>query len=237
MFGTTYTGGMTYRSASEINSAMGRVYGHMSLAVIVSMMVSYFVGSSPELLAFFFTGAMNWVTIFAPLAAIFGVSYVLGNNPSKGVAQLCLHGFAALMGLSFAAIFAIFTMGSIVSAFMGAAILFGVMSGYGYFTKQSLDSVGKFMFVGLIAIIIASIVNMILASFWPGLVDNGAIASVISALAIIIFLGLTAYDTQKIREEVSVDTSDVVEIRGALTLYMDFINLFINLLQLFGDRK
>ena len=76
-----------------------------------------------------------------------------------------------------------------------------------------------------------------LASFWPGLVDNGAIASVISALAIIIFLGLTAYDTQKIREEVSVDTSDVVEIRGALTLYMDFINLFINLLQLFGDRK
>ena len=239
MFGTNYTGGdvLSYRSASEINSAMGRVYGHMSLAVIVSMLVSYFVGSSPDLLAFFFTGAMRWVTIFAPLAAIFGVSYVLGNNPSKGVAQLCLHGFAALMGLSFAAIFAVFTMGSIASAFMGAAILFAVMSGYGYFTKQSLDSVGKFMFVGLIAIIIASIVNMILASFWPGLVDNGTIASVISALAIIIFLGLTAYDTQKIREEVSVDTSDVVEIRGALTLYMDFINLFINLLQLFGDRK
>jgi FtsH-binding integral membrane protein len=232
MFGTNYTGGISdFRSASEINSAMGRVYGHMSLAVIVSMIVSYWVGTTPELLEFFFTGVLKWIVIFAPLAAIFGVSYVLGNNPSKGVAQLCLHGFAALMGLSFAMIFAIFTMGSIVSAFMGAAILFAVMSGYGYFTKQSLDSLGKFMFVGLIAIIIASIVNIFIGST--------VMQMVISALAIIIFLGLTAYDTQKIREELSVEASDtaVAEIRGALTLYMDFINLFLNLLQLFGDRK
>ena len=231
MFGTNYTGGgtLSYRSASEINSAMGRVYGHMSLAVIVSMMVSYFVGTTPELLAFFFTGVLKWIVIFAPLVAIFGISYVLGNNPSKGVAQLCLHGFAALMGLSFAMIFAVFTMGSIVSAFMGAAVLFGVMSFYGYFTKQSLDSMGKFMIVGLIAIIIASIVNIFIGST--------VMQMVISALAIIIFLGLTAYDTQKIREELSVEASDVAEVRGALTLYMDFINLFINLLQLFGDRK
>ena len=231
MFGTNYTGGdtLSYRSASEINSAMGRVYGHMSLAVIVSMIVSYFVGSSPELLAFFFTGVMKWIVIFSPLVAIFGVAMILGNNPSKGVAQLCLHGFAALMGLSFATIFAVFTMGSIVSAFMGAAILFGVMSAYGYFTKQSLDSMGKFMFIGLIAIVIASIVNIFIGST--------VMQMVISALAIIIFLGLTAYDTQKIREELSVEASDVADIRGALILYMDFINLFINLLQLFGDRK
>jgi FtsH-binding integral membrane protein len=229
MFETTYENAVSYRSASEVNSAMGRVYGHMSLAVIVSMIVSYYVGSSPELLAFFFTGVLKWIVIFAPLVAIFGISFVLGNNPSKGTAQLCLHGFAALMGLSFATIFAVFTMGSIVSAFMGAAILFGVMSGYGYFTKQSLDSVGKFMFVGLIAIIIASIVNIFIGST--------VMQMVISALAIIVFLGLTAYDTQKIREELSVQASDVAEVRGALTLYMDFINLFINLLQLFGDRK
>ena len=229
MFETTYTDGIAYRSAGELNSAMGRVYGHMSLAVIVSMLVSYFVGTSPELLAFFFTGVMKWIVIFAPLAAIFGIAMVLGNNPSKGVAQLCLHGFAALMGLSMATIFVVFTMGSIVSAFMGAAILFGVMSGYGYFTKRSLDSVGKFMFVGLIAIVIASIVNIFIGST--------VMQMVISALAIVIFLGLTAYDTQKIREELSVETSDSAEVRGALTLYMDFINLFINLLQLFGDRK
>jgi FtsH-binding integral membrane protein len=231
MFGTNYTGGdiLSYRSASEINSAMGRVYGHMSLAVIVSMLVSYFVGTSPELLQFFFTGVLKWIVIFAPLVAIFGISYVLGNNPSKGVAQLCLHGFAALMGLSFATIFAVFTMGSIVSAFMGAAILFSVMSVYGYFTKRSLDSMGKFMIVGLIAIIIASIVNIFIGST--------VMQMVISALAIIIFLGLTAYDTQRIREELSVDTTPAAEVSGALTLYMDFINLFINLLQLFGDRK
>ena len=220
---------LTYPTAAELNSAMGRVYGHMSLAVVVSMIVSYFVGSSPELLAFFFTGWMKWIVIFSPLAAIFGVGYVLANNPSKSIAQLCLHGFAALMGLSFAMIFAVFTMGSIVSAFMGAAILFGVMSGYGYFTKQSLDSMGKFMIVGLIAICIASIVNIFIGST--------VMQMVISALAIIIFLGLTAYDTQKIREDLSVQSSDVAEIRGALTLYMDFINLFLNLLQLFGMKK
>jgi uncharacterized protein len=231
MFGTNYVsnGTLNYRSAEEVNAAMGRVYGHMSFAVIISMLVSYFVGTTPELLEFFFTGVLKWIVIFAPLAAIFGVSYVLGNNPSKRVAELCLWGFAALMGLSFSMIFAVFTMGSIVSAFMGAAILFAVMSGYGYFTKRSLDSMGKFMIVGLIAIIIASIVNIFIGST--------VMQMVISALAIIIFLGLTAYDTQQIREMVSVDTSPAVEVSGALTLYMDFINLFLNLLQLFGGRK
>ena len=220
----------TYRTAEGINSAMANVYKHMSLAVITSMIVSYFVGSNPELLEFFFTGVMKWIVIFSPLVAIFGVTIVLNASPTKQTAQLCLHGFAALMGLSFATIFAIFTMGSIVNAFMGAAILFGVMSGYGYFTKQSLDSLGKFMFVGLIAIVIASIVNIFIGST--------VMQMVISALAIIIFLGLTAYDTQKIREELMEDgDTSIAEIRGALILYLDFINIFINLLQLFGGRK
>ena len=231
MFGTSYSdqGTLAYRSAEQVNSAMGRVYAHMSLAVLVSMLVSYWVGTSPELIQFFFTGVLKWIVIFAPLAAVFGVSYVLGTNPSKGVAQLCLHGFAAVMGLSFAMIFAVFTMGSIVSAFMGAAILFAVMSGYGYFTKRSLESMGQFMFIGLIAIVIASIVNIFIGS--------SVMATVISALAIIIFLGLTAYDTQRIREMISVDTTDAVEISGALSLYMNFINIFINLLSLFGVRN
>jgi FtsH-binding integral membrane protein len=230
MFGTNYTGGVTdYRSADEINSAMGRVYGHMSVAVIVSMIVSYFVGSSPELLAFFFTGIMKWIVIFAPLVAIFAFAFA-SENFNKTQLQLFLHGFAALMGLSMATIFAIFTMGSIVSAFMGAAILFGTMSFYGYFTKRSLDSMGQFMFIGLIAIIIASVVNIFIGST--------VLQMVISALAIIIFLGLTAYDTQKIREAVSVDgDTGREEVLGALTLYMDFINLFVNLLQLFGIKK
>ena len=230
MFGTNYTGGITdYRSAEDINSAMGRVYGHMSVAVAVSMIVSYFVGTTPELLQFFFTGIMKWIVIFAPLVAILAFAFA-SENFNKSQLQLFLHGFAALMGLSMATIFAIFTMGSIVSAFMGAAILFGTMSFYGYFTKRSLDSMGQFMMIGLIAIVIASIVNIFIGST--------VMQMVISALAIIIFLGLTAYDTQKIREAVSVDgDTGRQEVLGALTLYMDFINLFINLLQLFGIKK
>jgi FtsH-binding integral membrane protein len=201
----------------------------MSVAVIVSMIVSWFVGTSPELLAFFFTGVLKWIVIFAPLAAILAFAFA-AENFNKSQLQLFLYAFAGLMGLSMATIFAVFTMGSIVSAFMGAAILFAVMSGYGYFTKKDLSSMGQMMFVGLIAIVIASIVNIFIGST--------VMQMVISALAIIIFLGLTAYDTQKIREAVSVDgDTGREEVIGALTLYMDFINLFINLLQLFGIKK
>jgi FtsH-binding integral membrane protein len=219
-----------YRNAEQINTAMANVYKHMSLAVLVSMFVSYFVGTTPELVNFFFTGIMKWVVIFLPLLAIFGISVALNSNPPKSIAVLMLHGFAALMGLSFATIFVVYQMGSIFTAFMGAAVLFGTMSLYGYFTKKDLDSIGKFMFVGLIAIIIASIINIFIGS--------SLMAMVISAIAIIVFLGLTAYDTQKIREMVSYDTdTGITEVTGALTLYLDFINIFLSLLQLFGAKK
>jgi FtsH-binding integral membrane protein len=219
----------TYRSAAEINTAMSRVYGHMMLAVITSMIVSMFVGSSAALMTFFFTGAMKWIVIFAPLVLILGVSFAM-EKMSKPALQLFLHGFAALMGLSFATIFVVYNLGSIVSAFMSAAVLFAVMSGYGYFTKRNLDSIGQFLFVGLIAIIIASVINIFIGST--------VMQMVISAIAVIVFLGLTAYDTQKIREMVSVggDTGRE-EVMGALSLYLDFINLFLSLLQLFGGKK
>jgi FtsH-binding integral membrane protein len=218
-----------YRSAGQINSAMSRVYGHMALAVLTSMIVSFLVGNSAALMAFFFTGALKWVVIFAPLVAILAVSFA-GENLSKQGLQLFLHGFAALMGLSFATIFVVYNMGSIVSAFMAAAVLFGVMSGYGYFTKKNLDSVGQYLFVGLIAVIIASVINIFIGST--------VFQMVISAIAVIVFLGLTAYDTQKIREIVSVGSdTGREEVWGALTLYLDFINLFLSLLQLFGSRK
>jgi FtsH-binding integral membrane protein len=219
---------MIYRSAAQINEAMARVYGHMGLAVITSMIVSFLVGNSPALLEFFFTGAMKWVVIFAPLVAILAMTFAV-DRFSRSALQIFLHGFAALMGLSFATIFAVFNMGSIVSAFMAAAVLFGVMSFYGYFTKKNLDSIGQFMFIGLIAIIIASIINLFIGS--------SVFQMVISAIAIVVFLGLTAYDTQKIRIMVSQDNDGRAEIMGALSLYLDFINLFLHLLQLFGQRK
>ncbi len=225
---TTYTDVNIYRSATQINSAMGRVYGHMALAVFTSMLVSSFVGTNAMLMEFFFTGAMKWLVIFAPLVAILGVSFAM-EKMSKSTLQFFLHGFAALMGLSFATIFVVYNMGSIVSAFMGAAVLFSVMSGYGYFTKKNLDGVGQFMFIGLIAIVIASLINIFIGST--------VFQMVISAIGIIVFLGLTAYDTQKIRELVSFENDGKAEISGALTLYLDFINLFLMLLQFFGGKK
>jgi len=218
-----------YRTAEQINSAMANVYKWMFLAILVSMGIAYGVGNNQALLEFFFTGVLKWVVVFAPLAAVFAISLALNANPPKELAVLMLLGFAALMGLSFATIFAIYQMGSIFTAFMGAGILFGVMSFYGYFTKKSLDSVGKFMFIGLIAIILASIVNIFIGS--------SVFSMVISSLAIIIFLGLTAYDTQKIREMISYESSGNMEVQAALTLYLNFINIFLSLLQLFGDKK
>jgi FtsH-binding integral membrane protein len=193
------------------------------------MIVSFAVSSSPALMAFFFTGAMKWIVMFAPLIGIMALSFGLDRLTLRQ-AQTALHGFAALMGLSFATIFIVFTLGSIVSAFMSAAVLFAVMTLYGYFTKRSLESVGQFMFIGLIAIIIASIINIF--------VGSTVAQMVISALAIVIFLGLTAWDTQRIREMVSHGDSDGRgEVAGALSLYLNFINIFLNLLQLFGNRS
>jgi FtsH-binding integral membrane protein len=219
----------SYASVSDINDRMISVYNNMFLAVVNSLIVSLLVASSPAAMAFLFTGAMKWIVIFAPLLVILAMGFIM-NKASRGEARAFLHVFAALMGLSMSTIFIAYTATSIVSAFMGAAILFGTMSVYGYFTKKSLDSWGGFLFVGLIALIITSIANIF--------IGNSVLAMVVSAVAIIIFLGLTAYDTQRIRIELSVYEPDSkAEILGALSLYMNFINLFINLLQLFGERK
>jgi FtsH-binding integral membrane protein len=207
---------------------MVRVYNYMFLAVIISMVTAFAVSTSAGLMAFLFTGAVKWLVIFAPLIAVFAIAF-LQERMTLNQLRLTLYGFAGLMGVSMATVFVVFTMGSIVSAFMGAAVLFGTMSFYGYFTKRNLDSVGRFMFVGLIAVIIASIVNIFIGS--------SVMQMVVSAIAIIVFLGLTAYDTQKIREQVSYSNDGRAEVLGALSLYMDFINLFIHLLQLFGGRK
>ncbi len=129
-----------------------------------------------------------------------------------------------------AVIFAVYTMASIFSAFMGASVLFAVMSFYGYFTKTNLDSIGKYAFIALIAIVIVSIINLFIGS--------SMLQTLVSIIAIPIFLALTAYDTQTIREQISEGGENTpVEVLGALGLYLNFINLFISLLQLFGVKK
>jgi len=218
----------TYRTATEINTAMAGVYKNMGLAVLTSMIVSYLVSSSPALMSLLFGTALKWIVIFAPLVAVFALSFSL-HKLSKSTALMMLHGFAALMGLSMATIFAVYTSASIFAAFMGAAVLFGTMSFYGYFTKRDLTSIGQFMFIGLIAIIIASVINIF--------VGSSVAQMVISAIGVIVFLGLTAYDTQNIRQQISYENSGNIEISGALSLYLNFINLFMSLLQLFGNRN
>lgn len=223
---TMFDNHMVARSADQINTAMGRVYSYMALAVLVSMLTSYGVSTSTELMALLFGTPLKWVVMFAPLVFVFLVPMLFNAGIGLMGGILTLAAFAALMGLSFATIFVVYSMGSIFTAFMGAGVLFGVMSFYGYFTRRSLESLGQFMFIGLIAIIIASVVNIFIGST--------VMQMVISAVAIVIFLGLTAYDTQTIREQLMDNNDTTAELYGALTLYLDFINIFISLLQLIG---
>jgi uncharacterized protein len=218
----------TYANVSDINNRMISVYNNMFLAVVNSLIVSLLVASSSSLMALLFGTWLKWVVIFSPLVMIFAMTWVM-QKATYGEARAMLHVFAALMGLSLSGIFVVYTTASIVSAFFGAAVLFGTMSLWGYFTKKSLESWGSFLLVGLIAVVVTSIVNVFLG--------NSTLAMVVSAVAIIVFLGLTAYDTQRIRQEVSVMSPDSkAEILGALSLYMNFINIFVSLLQLFGNR-
>jgi hypothetical protein len=220
---------IVYRSAVEINSAMLRVYNYMALSVVISMIVSLAVASSPAAMAIFFGPITKWITIFAPLVFVFIVPLAINAGIPKQGALMLLMGFAAIMGLSMSGIIAMFTSYSIVTAFMGAAVLFGTMSLYGYFTKQSLDNWGKYLLVGLISIIICSIINVFIGS--------SLMQTIISAIAIVLFMALTAYDTQQIREQVSEQGQDHgPEILGALSLYLNFINIFMSLLNLFGTK-
>lgn len=223
-----FTTAVSYPSASDVNTKMAAVYRNMFLAVLTSFVVSWYVANTAAVFNFFLTGIMMYVTIFAPLAFIFLVPVLLNAGLPWFGKHLVLHGFAALMGLSMATVFKVYTGVSIFNAFMGAAVLFGTLSAYGYFTKKNLDSVGKFAFIALIAIIIASVINIF--------VGSSVFSMIVSAIAILVFLALTAYDTQKIREQIYDGVQDV-EITGALSLYLDFINLFMNLLSLFGVKS
>lgn len=219
----------TYASVSDINNRMISVYNNMFLAVVNSLIVSLLVASSSTVMALLFGTWLKWVVIFSPLVMIFAMTWVM-QKATYGEARAMLHVFAALMGLSLSGIFVVYTTASIISAFFGAAVLFATMSLWGYFTKRSLESWGSFLLVGLIAVVVTSIVNVFLG--------NSTLAMVVSAVAIIVFLGLTAYDTQRIRQEVSIlEPDSKAEILGALSLYMNFINIFVSLLQLFGGRN
>ncbi len=224
-----------------LRAYMLRVYNYM-LAGLALTGVAVLATLNPPLNALFFTfdpagniigtSPLIYVAMFAPLGMVFFLSFRI-QSMSLSTAQITFWVFAAVMGIGLAPIFLMYTGASVARVFFITAATFGTMSLWGYTTKRDLTGWGSFLFMGLIGIIIASIVNMFMQS--------SMMEFVISIIGVIIFTGLTAYDTQKIKESYSVNMSGEVAgksaIMGALRLYLDFINLFIMLLRLLGARR
>lgn len=207
------------------------VYNNMTLALAISGLVSIGISMSPALMAGIWGTPLKWVVIFLPLAMSFGFAFLFEKMTSRQ-AQLALYVFAAAMGLSLSSIFAIFKLGSIGQVFFISAATFGAASLYGYTTKADLTKFGSFLIMGALGLVIAGIVNIFLQS--------SVFAFVISCIAVLIFTGLTAYDTQQLKSVYDFTVEEEQEklgVYGALQLYMDFINIFVNLLQLIGEKK
>lgn len=224
-----------------LRAHMNKVYGLMSVAMVVTAGVAWAVGTSDALLAIFRDpltlrpNILGWVVMFAPLAMVFAFGAMI-NRMSAAAAQLFFYAFAAVMGLSLAWIFKVFTGVSIAQTFLITAIAFAGLSLYGYVTKRDLSGMGTFLMMGLIGLIVAMIVNIFLGS--------PALMFAISIIGVLIFAGLTAYDTQRIKTEyiqhaMAADQEWLgkAAIMGALNLYLDFINLFMFLLQFMGNRE
>jgi len=213
---------------------MLKVYNYMALALGLSGAVAYFASTSEELMTTIFTNPLlMWTIMLAPLGFVLFLSFRI-HKMSLQNAQLAFWAYAAIMGLSMASIFLIYTSASIVSTFAVTAATFGAMSLYGYTTKRDLTGMGNFLFMGLIGIIIASVVNIF--------VGSGTMELVISVLGVLIFVGLTAYDTQKLKSIYysvagNAEAAGKASIMGALSLYLDFINLFMFMLRFMGDRR
>ncbi|AZL60127.1 Bax inhibitor-1/YccA family protein [Tabrizicola piscis] len=224
-----------------LRAHMNKVYGLMSVAMLVTAGVAWSVGTSEGLISLLrdpATGAMTilgWVVMFAPLAMVFAFGALI-NRLSAAAAQLFFYTFAAVMGLSLSWIFLAFTNTSIAQTFLITSIAFAGLSLYGYVTKRDLSGMGTFLMMGLIGLIVAMVVNIFLAS--------SALAFAISVIGLLIFAGLTAYDTQKIKTDYIAHAQAMDQewlaksaIMGALNLYLDFINMFMFLLQFMGNRE
>ena len=211
---------------------MLRVYNYMMIGLAVTGIIAFFVASTPALYVPIFTTPLKWVVMLAPLAFIMVLSWRF-DQMSVSSLQTTFFVFCAVMGVSMASIFLVFTGASVARVFFITSAMFAATSLWGYTTKTDLSKMGSFLIMGLIGIVIASIVNIF--------VGSSALQFAISVIGVLVFVGLTAYDTQAIKEEyVEGDLADVAtkkSIFGALRLYLDFINLFLMLLQLFGGRR
>ena len=237
----TATGARAAQIDEGLRAHMNKVYGTMSIGMLITFAVAWAVGTSPQLLSVFRDPAtlqpniLGWIVMFAPLIMVFAFSAAL-NKISAATAQVFFWAFSAVMGLSLSWIFVAFTGFSIAQVFLVTSIAFAGLSLWGYTTKKDISGWGAFLIMGVIGILVASIVNIFLGS--------PAIAFAISILGVLIFAGLTAYDTQNIKntylQHAAHGDSEWLgkaAIMGALSLYLDFINMFMFLLQLLGNRE
>ncbi|MEL6366296.1 MAG: Bax inhibitor-1/YccA family protein [Pseudomonadota bacterium] len=209
------------------------VYNYMALAVGLTGVVAFFVSQTPALMQALFSGPQAFVVMFAPLAFILVLSFGI-NRLSAAMTQVLFWAFAGVMGLSLSTIFLAYAGADITRVFFITSAMFAGLSLWGYTTKRDLTGMGSFLFMGLIGLIIASIVNIFLAS--------SALEFAISCVGVLVFAGLTAYDTQKIKEnyyvaQQSPEMMKKVSVMGALSLYLDFVNLFLMLLRLLSSRE
>jgi len=211
---------------------MLRVYNFMMLGLAITGAVAFLVANTPALYVPIFTTPLKWVVMLAPLAFIMVLSWRFASM-SVGALQGTFWAFCAVMGVSMASIFLVFTGASVARVFFITAAMFAGMSLYGYTTKADLSKMGAFLMMGLIGIVIASLVNIF--------VGSSALQFAISVIGVLVFTGLTAYDTQRIKEEYAEhyghETNTKMAIMGALSLYLNFINLFQMLMQLMGQRE
>lgn len=215
-----------------LRSHMLRVYNYMAAALGLTGLIAYFIGTTSAINTLMANPVLFWVAALAPIALVFFLSFKIASM-SLQTAQITFWIYAALMGVSLSSIFVVYAQESIAKVFFITAGTFAAMSIYGYTTKRDLTKMGSFLMMGLIGIILASIVNIFLKS--------SALGFAISIIGVLVFVGLTAYDTQKIKEMYIENEDGTIAgkkaIMGALALYLDFINLFLMLLRLFGDRR
>lgn len=240
---TSAASGQTRAIDQGLRSYMLKVYNYMASGVLLTAIIAYFAGTSDAFLGMMLTQAadgrvsmsgLGYLVAFAPLAMVFFMMFRL-NSMSNETLQITFWGYAALMGLSLFSIFMIYTQVSILKTLFVTAGTFGLLSMYGYSTKRDLTSIGTFLRVGMWAILISSLVNMLL-------LKSGPFDMLLSALGVVLALGFTAYNTQQIKDvyyQVGGNAQAIqrASVMGALTLYMDFIYLFVNLLRFMGDRR
>ncbi len=217
-------------AASELNTAVAGVLGRMSGGVLLTLIVAGLISAS-GLVPVLFSGVLGYVIVFAPLIMSLFLAW-RGEQMSTDSIRIWFVAFAAVMGVSLSMIFSIYTTASIAQALVGTTVSFGALAGYGYFTRKDLSGLGPFLFAGVIGLVVAGVVNVFL--------ESTALQMTLNVLTILIFLGLTAYDMNRIRDMFwSASQEEIARMQwfGALSLYINFINIFVSMLQLFGNRE